>query len=201
MTQGGITIFKFKYISTSAVLKILFEITHINFFAWNNVAVNFLGLRKFFYWPDSISYRAASISYWFMVIICTVPTYSMASKCAVPNCKSVSEAGNGITWHYFPKDQKILQEWIRNIPRSDWMPTKWSQICSLHFTPDCFTMESQDTNKYRKKTEVQKQIIRKGSVPTLFPDSPAYLLKNTPLHHSDNAQVRSTGKRQSMPAF
>ncbi len=119
----------------------------------------------------------------------------MASKCAVPNCKSVSEAGNGITWHYFPKDQKILQEWIRNIPQSDWVPTKWSQICSLHFTPDCFTMESQDTNKYRKKAEVQKQRIRKGSVPTLFPDSPSYLSKTTPLHRSDNCSSEKRWER------
>ncbi len=109
----------------------------------------------------------------------------MTTRCAVPNCNSCSEAGNGITWHSFPRDGDLLQKWICSIPRSDWLPTKWSKLCSVHFEDDCFTTDNQDSNKYRKKAPVQKRRLKKGSVPTIFPGCPSYLTKSKTVHRSD----------------
>ena len=128
-----------------------------------------------FYLKECSLHSALTSSTLLVFVLYILPSCDMTSKCIVPNCKSSSKAGEGISWHSFPKEEEVLQKWIKNIPRSDWTPSKWSHISSLHFAEDCFTQESQDTNIYRKKATVQKYRIKKGSVPTLFPGCALYL--------------------------
>lgn len=61
-------------------------------------------------------------------------------KCCVPKCSSRTDTiGSGLSFHRFPKDRSLKQQWKQAIGRSeDWSPTKWSVVCSLHFSPGHF---------------------------------------------------------------
>jgi hypothetical protein len=33
----------------------------------------------------------------------------------------------------FPKDENLKTQWLRNIPRKAWSPSKYSVVCAKHF--------------------------------------------------------------------
>ncbi|XP_063536879.1 THAP domain-containing protein 1-like [Cydia strobilella] len=81
--------------------------------------------------------------------------------CSVVACKSNSvrkEKSNSVdvTFHAFPTDDEILKQWIEATGKTNWMPHKYSRICSKHFEQHCVV-------KIGKRT-----LIKKFSVPTLF---------------------------------
>lgn len=71
-------------------------------------------------------------------------------------CKKLTTE-KGITFHRFPANIIERQKWIDNIGRSDWVPAKTAVLCSNHFTSNCFEHWWNITR------------LRKGSVPTIFP--------------------------------
>eukprot|EP00062_Callorhinchus_milii_P000454 gi/632934472/ref/XP_007884619.1/ PREDICTED: THAP domain-containing protein 4 isoform X1 [Callorhinchus milii] len=59
----------------------------------------------------------------------------------------------------FPlKDANRLAKWISAIGRTNWIPTKFSFLCSAHFTKDCF----------EKRQEDQHQLLKSCAVPSIF---------------------------------
>ena len=61
--------------------------------------------------------------------------------CAAYGCKNDSRKINikdGVSYHRFPKDEKLLREWLAKIARADFTPTKESRLCSQHFEPHCY---------------------------------------------------------------
>ena len=57
------------------------------------------------------------------------------------------ETPENVSMHQFPlQDQPLLQKWLRKISRQDFVPSKNSKLCSLHFTDDCFITTSEDSN-------------------------------------------------------
>ena len=57
-------------------------------------------------------------------------TWKMPKYCSVLNCKS-SSSDSEISLFSFPKN--YTEEWIKIVKRDDWIPKKYSKICSLHF--------------------------------------------------------------------
>ena len=59
----------------------------------------------------------------------------MVNKCAAPKCTSGYSSNNHkkIASFHFPTDQNLNQLWIRFVNRLDWIPTKHSVLCELHF--------------------------------------------------------------------
>ena len=43
-----------------------------------------------------------------------------------------------MSYHRFPKDEKLLRERLAKISRADFNPTKESRLCSQHFEPHCY---------------------------------------------------------------
>ncbi|XP_061719794.1 THAP domain-containing protein 1-like [Cydia pomonella] len=77
--------------------------------------------------------------------------------CSVVACKSNSlRKEAGVTFHAFPTEDEIVREWIAGTGKSNWMPHKYSRICSKHFERHC-------VRKLGKRTYIEK-----FSVPTLF---------------------------------
>jgi len=107
----------------------------------------------------------------------------MVFKCAAYGCKSgykSSTVDKDVTFHSFPRDEELRDRWIRANPRKDFIPTKHSRLCSLHFQPSDFVDERQDTNKSRLKQKGEKPVrrhLKEGVVPSVFPNTPAYLSK------------------------
>ena len=62
----------------------------------------------------------------------------MPRRCCVPNCKgnydSILKDNNYNSIFLFPKDEELREKWMVAIPRKNWTPSKYSAVCSLHFT-------------------------------------------------------------------
>ncbi|XP_051734948.1 THAP domain-containing protein 3 [Ctenopharyngodon idella] len=65
----------------------------------------------------------------------------MPKSCSAYNCTNRYNNKNPeITFHRFPFSKpSVLKQWLDNIGRDDFQPRKHMVICSLHFTPDCFS--------------------------------------------------------------
>ncbi|XP_061723266.1 THAP domain-containing protein 1-like [Cydia pomonella] len=58
--------------------------------------------------------------------------------CSVVSCKSNSlRKEAGVTFHAFPTKDETVKEWIAGTGKSNWMPHKYSRICSKHFEQYC----------------------------------------------------------------
>ncbi|XP_055638408.1 telomere zinc finger-associated protein-like [Toxorhynchites rutilus septentrionalis] len=64
----------------------------------------------------------------------------MPASCCVPDCELKYAHSDDVSYHKFPlKKPTILAQWIQFTGRDpDWVPTKWSAICSRHFKPTDF---------------------------------------------------------------
>ncbi|XP_039987496.1 THAP domain-containing protein 5-like [Xiphias gladius] len=64
----------------------------------------------------------------------------MPKYCSVPNCRN--DTGNGNerkSFYKFPlQDPVRLQQWLRNMGRENWIPSRHQYICHEHFAPSCF---------------------------------------------------------------
>ncbi|TNN01193.1 hypothetical protein fugu_010575 [Takifugu bimaculatus] len=66
----------------------------------------------------------------------------MPKHCSVPNCKNDSGPGTvRKSFYKFPlQDTDRLQQWLRNMGRENWTPSRYHYICHEHFAPECFKM-------------------------------------------------------------
>ncbi|MEQ2254257.1 hypothetical protein ILYODFUR_001862 [Ilyodon furcidens] len=64
----------------------------------------------------------------------------MPKYCSVPNCRSDSgTSSERKSFYKFPlQDPVRLQQWLRNMGREDWTPSRHQYICHEHFAPSCF---------------------------------------------------------------
>ncbi|KAM4809364.1 THAP domain-containing protein 1 [Rhinophrynus dorsalis] len=81
----------------------------------------------------------------------------MVQSCSAYGCKNRYDKDKPISFHKFPlKRPLICKKWEAAVRRVDFKPTKYSSICSDHFTPDCFKRESNN------------KLLKDNAVPTLF---------------------------------
>ncbi|KAJ7324949.1 hypothetical protein JRQ81_017969 [Phrynocephalus forsythii] len=90
----------------------------------------------------------------------------MVICCAALNCSNrQGKAPRGraaVSFHRFPlKDSKRLIQWLKAVQRDNWTPTKYSFLCSEHFTKDSFS----------RRLEDQHRLLKPTAVPTIFQDS------------------------------
>ena len=80
---------------------------------------------------------------------------TMVNKCSAFGCKSgyknnpiSGEGDQKVTFHAYPlQNKELCDKWIRANPRKDFIPSKHSQLCSLHFKPTDFVEIHNDSNK------------------------------------------------------
>lgn len=77
----------------------------------------------------------------------------MVNKCSAYGCiigNANSFTDPTVTFHRYPLgDQKLCDRCIRENPRKDFILTKNSRICSLHFHAIDFVTRRMDSNKRR----------------------------------------------------
>ncbi|XP_045487982.1 THAP domain-containing protein 1-like [Pieris rapae] len=115
-------------------------------------------------------------------------------SCAVKWCgkhsKTSSYKKDGITFHRFPKIPELKEKWIEKVNRENWFPTKYSAVCSRHFTPDCF--------EYLK----QRRRLFSSAIPTMFlpilasPNSITDSNANVPVPSHHNIAASSLSNKQ-----
>ena len=129
----------------------------------------------------------------------------MVYKCAAIDCKSgysSEEKKLNVTYHSFPlKNEELLCNWLKNIARKNFKPSKYSKLCSLHFKADDFIKVSHDSNQRRKRKRDSEHLyyrrLKPGAVPSIFKNIPLYYTnKDIPLR-SGNALSKTRHDNES----
>jgi len=111
---------------------------------------------------------------------------SMVRYCIADGCVDRSDKAecSKLSWHSLPiNNAKLLLTWLLKMKRKDPPVSKYSHLCSEHFSEDCFM-----------RCVGGKRYVKSGSVPTRFSFSPEEKPKRkAPAYRS---AARETTKRQ-----
>ena len=119
---------------------------------------------------------------------------SIMKVCAVYGCTNTHK-NSGASFFKFPTDTKVRKEWTLQIKRTrdKWTgPTKYTCVCSDHFTEDCFRLQSIIAPKLGLKI---KQELNPDAVPTIIKrpssgsQSPKRLRKSKAYEKRERARV------------
>ncbi|XP_049526754.1 THAP domain-containing protein 10 isoform X2 [Dermacentor silvarum] len=94
--------------------------------------------------------------------------------CVVKSCGK--KEGDNVVFHYFPSDddqRKAWTEFVQAVRGTSWMPGRRSQVCSLHFSSDCYVYNMQYCADFGLPT--RRKYLNKGSVPTLYPAGAVFI--------------------------
>ncbi|XP_074473971.1 THAP domain-containing protein 1 [Sebastes fasciatus] len=81
----------------------------------------------------------------------------MVQTCSAYGCKNRYHKDKDISFHKFPLARPdVCCKWVAAMRRNNFKPTKYSNICSQHFTKDCF------------KRECNNRVLKENAVPSLF---------------------------------
>ncbi|XP_061658081.1 THAP domain-containing protein 1 [Syngnathoides biaculeatus] len=81
----------------------------------------------------------------------------MVQTCSAYGCKNRYHKDKEISFHKFPLARPdICSKWVAAMRRNNFKPSKYSNICSQHFTKDCF------------KRECNNRVLKENAVPSLF---------------------------------
>uniref|UniRef100_A0A8C1VGB6 THAP domain-containing protein 1 n=1 Tax=Cyprinus carpio TaxID=7962 RepID=A0A8C1VGB6_CYPCA len=84
----------------------------------------------------------------------------MVQSCSAYGCKNRYHKDKNISFHKFPLARPdVCGRWVAAMKRRNFKPTKYSNICSQHFTRDCF------------KRECNNRVLKDNAVPSLFTSS------------------------------
>lgn len=135
----------------------------------------------------------------------------MVFKCAAFGCRTgysgcdgADNNGEKITLHSFPlHNHDLCEKWTRANPRKDFVPTKHSKLCSLHFTPADFVDDFRDTNTTRRKRKLAladkpcRRHLKSDAVPSVFHNCPSYLSSPAAVGRP-TSRATSSGRLQSV---
>ncbi|XP_029458305.1 THAP domain-containing protein 1 isoform X2 [Rhinatrema bivittatum] len=81
----------------------------------------------------------------------------MVQSCSAYGCKNRYDKDKPVSFHKFPLTRPgLCEKWEAAVRRKNFKPSKYSSICSEHFTPDCF------------KRECNNKLLKENAVPTIF---------------------------------
>ena len=96
-------------------------------------------------------------------------------SCSVVTCKSGYHAHctpKEVQWFLFPLENSrnnskvLLEKWISRLNRKDFIPTKNSRICSLHFKNEDYIPESENVDRFGRK--LKKRRLKPNAAPSLL---------------------------------
>ena len=140
--------------------------------------------------------------------------FIMAYKCSAFGCKSGYTRKNDehddpapvVSYHAFPlNNAELCQKWVRANPRKDFVATKNSKLCSLHFHPSDFVAERTDSNASRRRSasmtiseKPMRRHLKPDAVPSIFPNAPKYLsTPKAPPRTTNSATSTSRHEREA----
>ena len=97
-------------------------------------------------------------------------------------------SGRKISIFKFPQDERMLQKWIKAIPREgDHWATSYNGVCELHFQKEDFF----NPNSNMHGNSRQRSAIRPEAIPRTFPTCPKYVSKERPTPRSENTSAKA----------
>ncbi|XP_025203306.1 THAP domain-containing protein 1-like [Melanaphis sacchari] len=92
----------------------------------------------------------------------------MVISCSSYGCTNRRQKGSGIQFHHFPlKRSSVLANWINEMKRKNFKPTKYSYLCSEHFTNDDYQIRPGSNVRW----------LKDDAVPSIFKEFPKHLQK------------------------
>ncbi|XP_020780191.1 THAP domain-containing protein 1 [Boleophthalmus pectinirostris] len=81
----------------------------------------------------------------------------MVQTCSAYGCKNRYHKDKEISFHKFPLARPdVCDKWVSAMRRDNFRPTKYSSLCSQHFTQDSF------------KRECNNRVLKENAVPSVF---------------------------------
>ncbi|KAH8031524.1 hypothetical protein HPB51_018093 [Rhipicephalus microplus] len=112
-------------------------------------------------------------------------------RCCVPNCRGNYDGGPKVRLFSFSKDDRRIK-WKRAIHREDVDidTLRDPKVCELHFKAEYLRTTTTYTDSNGKTIEVPMSLTRltEDAVPTMFPNSPAYLSDCAPVRKEPDAK-------------
>lgn len=89
----------------------------------------------------------------------------MVNRCVAAGCSNTPS--ERISLHKFPADLKLREKWVKQVrrTRAQWTPTKYSVLCSEHFSEDSFEVDSAIAATFGIS---KKRRLKPNAVPTIF---------------------------------
>lgn len=83
------------------------------------------------------------------------------------SCKNSSYT-EGVSMHYFPSADDVRQKWTTFVRRhrKDFVPSKTSSLCSVHFEESCFEQKTAIFSGESANLPKFKKFLIKGAIPT-----------------------------------
>lgn len=88
--------------------------------------------------------------------------------CAAINCRNCSNSFLKVSTFKFPKDPKLLRQWLVRIRRKNFHPTKHPRICAAHFTEDCFDQNITTRNLLGQAFKPGRLYLKDNAMPPIF---------------------------------
>lgn len=114
----------------------------------------------------------------------------MPARCCITGCKSnydsvvITEGVKSV--FSFPKDDGLRQKWLKAIPRKEWIPSKYSVVCELHFNSgDVIKLDKYLLPDGTFEMIACKPKLKENAIPAIFPNLPKYLSKEKPIVRKD----------------
>uniref|UniRef100_A0A2S2NZV2 THAP domain-containing protein 9 n=1 Tax=Schizaphis graminum TaxID=13262 RepID=A0A2S2NZV2_SCHGA len=96
----------------------------------------------------------------------------MVISCAAFGCTNRQFKGNTIQFHRFPlKRTEVLQKWIKEVRRKNFVPSKYSFLCSEHFLDSDYQIRPGATIK----------LLNENAIPSVFKGFPVHLQQSLPV--------------------
>ena len=100
---------------------------------------------------------------------CLLPYIFTMVYCAAFGCNNDSRYNTSVSYHCFPRDKALQDQWLARISLADLVVTKHSRLCSLHFTPDDYERDLRAELTDRKR----KGYLKTGAIHSIFSHRPA----------------------------
>ena len=109
--------------------------------------------------------------------------------CAAFDCNNDSRKRTGISYHCFPKDPSLREQWLVKILRADLIISNSTRLCSQHFTPDCHEHDLQAELLGSKKHLWKPMLFHRYSLIDPLRKSLAYRPRTMLLKKQDEVRV------------
>ncbi|XP_050558155.1 uncharacterized protein LOC118280449 isoform X1 [Spodoptera frugiperda] len=101
----------------------------------------------------------------------------MGYYCTVPQCTSLAGKTKNVKFHRFPRDVTMADKWNLILKRGK-PYTKYSKVCSLHFTQADYNVTTMGKNKGQWKT-LSKDAVPSQNLPKLNPDGTVMVIRKS----------------------
>ncbi|XP_054464112.1 THAP domain-containing protein [Anoplopoma fimbria] len=103
-------------------------------------------------------------------------------SCSAYGCSRRHSKGSDVNFFRFPLgDDARLEQWLLNVRRRNWIPSKSSRLCSTHFKEDQFFIDKEG-----------KRRLKETAVPTIFVFQNHWLIEDVTNTTTQNNLLRLT---------